>query len=170
MSARTLPKTNDRDPSEWQQGRLVEVAITDLSDTGDGVGRWEERVVFVPDTVPGDRAIVRLLNVKPNYAHGKLYELLEESTHRIRASCIVADKCGGCQWQHIAYEHQLEAKQNQVIQALERVGGFNCPPVAPSSESSLSFGLSQQSHLSIGRISYRSSASWLLPESKPSAN
>ena len=131
MSARTLPDHSAGDHPEWQQGKLVEVAITDLSDTGDGVGRWNDRVVFVPDTVPGDRALVRLLSVKPHYAHGKLYELLEASTHRIRASCIVADKCGGCQWQHIAYEYQLEAKQNQVIQALERIGGFNCPPVEP---------------------------------------
>jgi 23S rRNA (uracil1939-C5)-methyltransferase len=43
----------------------------------------------------------------------------------------VADKCGGCQWQHISYEYQLEAKQNQVIQALERIGGFISPPVEP---------------------------------------
>ncbi|MBD2449530.1 23S rRNA (uracil(1939)-C(5))-methyltransferase RlmD [Nostoc sp. FACHB-152] len=115
----------------WKQGELIEVAIADLSDTGDGVGRYEERVVFVPDTVPGDRIQVRLLHVKPKYAHGKLVQLLHPSPHRIRPSCIVADKCGGCQWQHIDYQYQLEAKRNQVIQALQRIGGFTAPPVDP---------------------------------------
>jgi 23S rRNA (uracil1939-C5)-methyltransferase len=115
----------------WKQGELIEVAIADLSDTGDGVGRYEDRVVFVPDTVPGDRVQVRLLHVKPKYAHGKLVQLLHPSPHRIRPSCIVADKCGGCQWQHIDYQYQLEAKRNQVIQALQRIGGFTAPPVDP---------------------------------------
>ncbi|MDF2388181.1 23S rRNA (uracil(1939)-C(5))-methyltransferase RlmD [Nostoc ellipsosporum NOK] len=115
----------------WRQGELIEVTIADLNDTGSGVGRFEERVVFVPDTVPGDRAIVRLVHVKPKYAHGKLHQLLQASPHRIRPSCIVADKCGGCQWQHINYEYQLAAKQNQVIQALQRIGGFVEPPVDP---------------------------------------
>ncbi|ALF55969.1 RNA methyltransferase [Nostoc piscinale CENA21] len=115
----------------WKQGELIEVAIADLTDTGDGVGRYEERVVFVPDTVPGDRVMVRLLHVKPKYAHGKLMQLLQPSPHRIRPSCIVADKCGGCQWQHIDYEYQLEAKRNQVIQALQRIGGFTTPSVDP---------------------------------------
>ena len=112
-----------------QQGDLIEIAIADLSNTGEGVGRFEELVVFVPDTVPGDRAIVRLVHVKPKYAHGKLHELLEASPHRVRPSCIVADKCGGCQWQHIDYNYQLLAKHNQVIQALQRIGGFVNPPV-----------------------------------------
>ncbi|AFY43540.1 23S rRNA (uracil(1939)-C(5))-methyltransferase RlmD [Nostoc sp. PCC 7107] len=115
----------------WKQGELIEIAIADLTDTGDGVGRYEERVVFVPDTVPGDRVQVRLLHVKPKYAHGKLIQLLHPSPHRIRPSCIVADKCGGCQWQHINYEYQLEAKRNQVIQALQRIGGFTAPSVDP---------------------------------------
>jgi 23S rRNA (uracil1939-C5)-methyltransferase len=87
--------------------------------------------VFVPDTVTGDRAIVRLLHVKPQYAHGKVHELLEPSPHRIRPRCIVADKCGGCQWQHVSDAYQHLAKQNQVVQALERIGGFEQPPVAP---------------------------------------
>jgi 23S rRNA (uracil1939-C5)-methyltransferase len=115
----------------WRQGELIEVTIADLSDTGDGVGRWDSRVVFVPDTVVGDRVVVRLVHVKPKYAHGKLKEVLQPSPYRIRPSCIVADKCGGCQWQHITYEYQLEAKRNQVIQALERIGGFMQPPVDP---------------------------------------
>lgn len=115
----------------WQQGKLIEITITALSDTGEGVGRWHERVVFVPDTVPGDRVLVRLIHVKPKYAHGNVTQLLQSSPHRIQPSCIVADKCGGCQWQHINYEYQLEAKRNQVIQALEHIGGFVQPPVDP---------------------------------------
>ncbi len=115
----------------WQQGAVVEVLITGLSDRGDGVGRSGERVVFVPDTVTGDRALVRLLRVKPQYAYGKLHQLLEASPHRERPACIVADKCGGCQWQHVDYPYQLEAKHNQVVQALQRLGGFQSPPVLP---------------------------------------
>ncbi|MGI0493830.1 23S rRNA (uracil(1939)-C(5))-methyltransferase RlmD [Alkalinema pantanalense CENA528] len=115
----------------WKQGELVEVTITDLSDGGDGVGRVDDRVVFVPDTVTGDRVSVRLLRVKPQYAHGKVENLLEASPHRVRPSCIVADKCGGCQWQHVTYEYQLEAKRNQVLQALQRIGGFSDVKVDP---------------------------------------
>ncbi|MBD2387364.1 23S rRNA (uracil(1939)-C(5))-methyltransferase RlmD [Cylindrospermum sp. FACHB-282] len=115
----------------WQQGELIEVTISDLSDTGEGVGRWDNRVVFVPDTVPGDRVIVRLVHVLPQYAHSILQQILQPSPHRIRPSCIVADKCGGCQWQQIDYNYQLIAKGNQVIQALERIGGFLQPPVDP---------------------------------------
>jgi 23S rRNA (uracil1939-C5)-methyltransferase len=122
----TAPAAN-----RWQQGQIIDVTITDLSDSGDGVGRSHDRVVFVPDTVTGDRVQIRLLRVKPQYAHGKLLELLEPSPHRIRARCIVADKCGGCQWQHVDYTYQLEAKHNQVIQALRRIGGFSEPPVNP---------------------------------------
>lgn len=115
----------------WQQGALVEITITDLSDSGDGVGRLEQRVVFVPDTVPGDRVQVRLVRVKPQYAQGKLQTVLDTSPQRIRPHCIVADKCGGCQWQHIDYTYQQVAKRNQIVQALERIGGFSQPKVQP---------------------------------------
>lgn len=115
----------------WQQGQLVEIAIADLTDEGEGVGRFQGRVVFVPDTVPGDRALVRLIRVKPQYARAKLHQLLKASNQRLRPHCIVADKCGGCQWQHVKYDYQLQAKQNQIIQTLQRIGGFAEPPVAP---------------------------------------
>ncbi len=117
--------------SQWQQGTLLELTIAELSNGGDGVGRWEGRVVFVPNTVPGDRIIARLIRVKPQYAYGKLQEIQEASPHRVRPSCIVADKCGGCQWQPVAYDYQLEAKRNLVVQDLERIGGFTAPPVDP---------------------------------------
>jgi 23S rRNA (uracil1939-C5)-methyltransferase len=151
MSIKELPDTGLVNKPQWQQGQLVEVMITDLNDTGDGVGRWDERVVFVPDTVPGDRALVRLVHVKPQYAHGKLHKLLSASTHRIRPGCIVADKCGGCQWQHVSYEYQLQVKQNQVIQALERIGGFVCPPVDPVLAAPSSLGYRNKATYPLGK-------------------
>lgn len=134
----------------WKQGELIEVNITDLSDTGDGVGRWEQRVVFVPDTVPGDHAVVRLVYVKPQFARGKLQKLLQPSCYRLRPNCIVADKCGGCQWQHINYEYQLLAKRNLVIQALERIGGFIQPPVNPVLASANAFGYRNKATYPVG--------------------
>lgn len=127
VSSETSKNTQN---NSWQQGNLVEVKITDLSDSGDGVGRFADRAVFVPDTVTGDRVLVRLLQVKAKYALGKLQKLVEASEKRIRPHCIVADKCGGCQWQHVDYDYQALAKQNQVQQALERIGGFSEPLVA----------------------------------------
>lgn len=121
--------TTEQIQSEWQQGQLLEVTIADLSNSGDGVGRWDGRVVFVPDAVPGDRLSVRLIRVKPQYAFGKIQEILEASPHRIRPSCIVADKCGGCQWQPVSYDYQLTAKRNLVMQDLERIAGLAQPPV-----------------------------------------
>ena len=140
-SGDTDTRIDEPTPDFWRQGELVEVSITDLNDTGEGVGRLGGRVVFVPDTVTGDRVLVRLVQVKPNYATGKLHQVLEESPHRIRAKCMVADKCGGCQWQHIASEYQQSAKHNLVVQALERIGGFTAPPVAPilTADSSLAY-------------------------------
>ncbi|MBD2579867.1 23S rRNA (uracil(1939)-C(5))-methyltransferase RlmD [Oscillatoria sp. FACHB-1406] len=124
-------ENRDEISSRWQQGELIEVTIADLNDTGEGVGRFGGRVVFVPDTVTGDRVLARLLRVKPQYAAAKLETLLHASPHRIRPRCIVADKCGGCQWQHVSDEYQQQAKRDRVVQALTRIGGFDNPPVAP---------------------------------------
>lgn len=115
----------------WTQGDIVELDISDLSDRGDGVGRWQDRVVFTPDTVPGDRVEVRLVRVKPAYGFGKLLTVLQPSPQRVRPACIVADKCGGCQWQTVSYPGQLAAKTQQLLAALCRIGGFEEGAIAP---------------------------------------
>ncbi|MGD1852890.1 MAG: 23S rRNA (uracil(1939)-C(5))-methyltransferase RlmD [Leptolyngbyaceae cyanobacterium] len=117
--------------SRWQQGEVIELTIDELTNSGDGVGRWQDRVVFVADAVPGDRLQVRLTRVKPAYSHGKRLDILEPSSDRIRPACIVADKCGGCQWQAVAYSQQLQAKEQQVRSVLARLGGFETVEVRP---------------------------------------
>lgn len=112
-----------------QQGDLVEVEIEDVSSEGKGIARIEQQVVFIPNTVTGDRISSRIVRVKKNYGEGKLEQLKHSSPHRIRPRCIVADKCGGCQWQHINYPYQLQIKQKQVQETLTRIGGFKDLPL-----------------------------------------
>jgi 23S rRNA (uracil1939-C5)-methyltransferase len=112
-----------------KQGDLLEIEITDLNHTGEGVGKYQGQVIFVADTVIGDRIKTRILYLKKSHAIGKIQQILQPSPHRIRPRCIVADKCGGCQWQHIEDEFQREVKRYQVQQSLERVGGFVDIPV-----------------------------------------
>jgi 23S rRNA (uracil1939-C5)-methyltransferase len=113
------------------QGELLELDIEDLNHQGEGVGRFNGCVVFVPDTVIGDRILVRILRLRKQYSEGQLEKLLVSSPHRIRPSCIVADKCGGCQWQHIDYDYQIQVKRHQVEETLARVGGFSEVEIAP---------------------------------------
>jgi 23S rRNA (uracil1939-C5)-methyltransferase len=108
----------------WQQGSLLEITIADLNTNGDGVGRWEGKVIFVPQTVPGDRVECRLDRVKRAYAQATLLQIIEPSEYRVKPQCIVADKCGGCQWQHVSIAYQRTSKVNQVQEALGRIGGF----------------------------------------------
>ncbi|MGK7946872.1 MAG: 23S rRNA (uracil(1939)-C(5))-methyltransferase RlmD [Microcystaceae cyanobacterium] len=134
---------------QWQQGALITLEITDVSHSGDGVGRSQGKVVFVPNTVTGDRCSVRLIRIKKDYSYGQLQELLTPSPHRIRPRCLVADKCGGCQWQHIEDAYQKDLKYQQVRQALTKIGQFTAPPVST---------LLTASHLS--PLSYRNKATY----------
>ncbi|BAZ44722.1 RNA methyltransferase, TrmA family protein [Chondrocystis sp. NIES-4102] len=114
-----------------QQGQIVEIEITDLNTSGEGVGRYDGKVIFVPNTVTGDRLSVKIIESKAKLAKGKIQQLLIPSPHRLRPQCIVADKCGGCQWQHIQPTYQQFAKQQQVIQAFKRLAGLEDIVVQP---------------------------------------
>ena len=114
-----------------KQGDLIPIKIIDLNTNGEGVGRIDNQVVFVPNTVTGDLIQARITQVKAKYALASLQKIVVPSQHRIRPRCIVADKCGGCQWQHIDEAYQREAKQQQVVQTLQRIGGFNDLEVEP---------------------------------------
>jgi 23S rRNA (uracil1939-C5)-methyltransferase len=136
-----------------QQGQVVELEITDLNTDGDGVGRHEGRVVFVPNTVTGDRLTAKIVQSKAKFAKGKVEKLLESSSHRLRPSCIVADKCGGCQWQHIEIDYQRSAKQQQVIQAFQRIGGFADVEIKPILHADNALNYRNKSTYPLGRSS-----------------
>lgn len=139
--------------SHLPPGQVIELEITDLNTDGDGVGRHEGQVIFVPNTVTGDRLTAKIVQSKAKFAKGKLEKLLDPSPHRIRPSCIVADKCGGCQWQHIKSDYQREAKQNQIVQAFQKIGGFRDLEVQPILHTDNTLNYRNKSTYPLGRSS-----------------
>jgi len=101
------------------------VDIRDLAAGGSGVGDLPDgRVVFVPRTAPGDRVRIKIEKSKPRWAVASLQSLLEPGPDRAKAPCPLYSECGGCQFQHVPYERQLEAKARFVTDALRRIGGM----------------------------------------------
>lgn len=91
-----------------------------------GIGRLENgKAVFVDRTAPGDLVRVEVTKDKKNFAEAKLLEVIEPGQSRIAGICPHAGLCGGCPWGHISYEAQLEAKRENTISALTRIGGWS---------------------------------------------
>jgi len=109
--------------ADWKKNTVHPLDITGYTAEGMGVARLDGRVVFVPGTIRGERWQVRLEKVNKNVAWGRGVELLEASPERIEADCPLSGKCGGCQFRHMTYAEELEAKRQRVADALERVGG-----------------------------------------------
>jgi 23S rRNA (uracil1939-C5)-methyltransferase len=105
---------------------VIQLRVHSIAAGGDGVGRSEGLVVFVPRAAPGDLALVRIDSVK-RFARGTLESVLEPSPDRVAPPCphYVVDRCGGCQLQHIRYEAQLEAKRTVVRDSLQRIARAN---------------------------------------------
>ena len=126
-----------------QKNDLITLEITDLTEEGQGVGKKDGLVFFVKDSVMGDKVEARILKVKKNYAYAKVEKLLEASPYRITPLCPVAEKCGGCQLQHLSYEKELAWKEDRIAQSLIRIAGLSPEEVERKKEGILGGVLSR---------------------------
>lgn len=111
----------------------VTLQLADIANGGDALGRDEGgRVIFVPFTLPGERAVVAIEDDRGRFAHGRLVELLEAAPGRVEPRCPHFGVCGGCHWQHASYEQQLAFKQAIVRDQLARIGRVEDAPVRPT--------------------------------------
>ena len=107
--------------------------MTALIYGGEALGRLPDgKAVFVPYLLPGERARVQIVEEKRGYARAELLDLLEASPDRINPLCAHFFICGGCHYQHMPYERQLEAKAAILKDQLERIGRLVDPPVRPA--------------------------------------
>jgi len=124
---------------------------------GAGVGRLRDgRVCFVPLTLPGERAVVRVVRSKKSFCEAELVRLLQASIHRTPPRCPVFGRCGGCTYQHAAYEQQLEIKTSQVRDLLQRMARIPSPDVRPMVGSPLEWHYRNRLavHVQDGRVGF----------------
>ena len=111
---------------------IITIDLNTYAYGGEVIGRDSEgRAVFVPYAMPGERVRVRLGEEKKGFARGELVEVVKFSLDRVDPRCSHFMECGGCHYQHIPYDIQLNAKVDILRDTLNRIGKQENPPLAP---------------------------------------
>ena len=110
---------------------LENVTIESVAAEGKALARVDGTVVFVEFAVPGDVVDIQVYKKKKNYMEGFVKRLITPSPRRLEPFCDHFGVCGGCRWQLLPYELQLQAKQQQVWDQLVRIGHLEIPPIRP---------------------------------------
>jgi len=113
-----------------QIGDRLGLTIDDIAFGGEGVGRVDDFVVFVPFVLVGETVEVEVFEVKKHFARARLLRVEKPSGERVEPVCRYFGRCGGCQYQHIRYAAQLRLKQKQIADLFERIGKFRPDVVA----------------------------------------
>jgi len=149
-------ETKGRD--KLRKGETVELTIDKMAYGGQGIGRLDQFVIFVRGGVPGDRVKAKIFKKKKAYAEARLIELITPSPDRVAATCPYVGYCGGCQWQHVGYEKQLEFKRYHAQEPIERIGGLKDVSVLPVIPSRNTFAYRNKMEFSF------SDRRWYLPD------
>lgn len=110
---------------------LQGVGITDVAAEGNSIARIDGMATFIPFGAPGDIVTLKLTRKKKSYAEGRIEAIEQPSPIRIAPRCSHFTICGGCRWQHLPYSFQLQCKQRQVTDALERIAKIELPEISP---------------------------------------
>ena len=110
---------------------LENIEIIDIAAEGNAIARVDNKVIFVPQGIPGDIVDVQVTRKKSSYMEGFIVTLKKPSSLRIEPYCSHFGVCGGCKWQHLPYNEQLKWKEKQVIDAFQRIGKIEVGKVTP---------------------------------------
>ncbi|TCN70114.1 23S rRNA (uracil(1939)-C(5))-methyltransferase RlmD [Acetobacteroides hydrogenigenes] len=110
---------------------IENLEIVDVAAEGKAIGRYNDMVVFVPQVIPGDVVNIQVNKMRKNYMEGFVTKLVTPSPLRVTPFCQHFGVCGGCKWQHLPYELQLQYKHKQVVDQLTRIGHIDLSEITP---------------------------------------
>jgi 23S rRNA (uracil1939-C5)-methyltransferase len=141
-----------------KKGQTLELDISGIAFGGRGIAKIDGLTVFVDQAIPMDRVFTRIVKRKKQYAEARTETIIQPSPFRIKAPCIYSGFCGGCKWQFLTYDKQLEYKRQHVKDAIERIGMIRDVPVHPAIPSDKIFEYRNKMEFSC------SDRRWLLPD------
>ncbi|MEW6128402.1 MAG: class I SAM-dependent RNA methyltransferase [Acidobacteriota bacterium] len=106
-------------------GDILEVTTERLTYGGEAIARYQGLAIFIPFAAPQERLLIQITEKKKNYARARIKKVLSPSPARIEPFCQYFGRCGGCQFQHVDYQTQLNEKVGFIRDALKRIGGIN---------------------------------------------
>ena len=120
----------------FKGGDILEVVAQKLVYEGDAITKIDGFPIFIEGACPEDKLKIRITKANKNYANAIIEEIIEPSPHRIKPFCPIHNVCGGCGWQHIDYNFQLEQKRNIVEENIKKFTGkdIEIRPVLASPE------------------------------------
>jgi 23S rRNA (uracil1939-C5)-methyltransferase len=136
----------------------LELSVEKTAFGGKGLARYNDYVIFIKNTLPGDKVKAKIIKRKPNYAEARLIDILEPSTLRIEAPCVYFNWCGGCTWQNLSYLDQLKIKKEHVQDSLNHLGQVKEPLIFDTLPSQKVWGYRNKMEFSFA------DRRWLLPD------
>ena len=138
---------------------LVEnIEITAVAAEGKALCRLDDKVIFVHFAAPGDVVDLQIIRKKHSYAEARIVAMHKPSPLRVEPFCPHFGVCGGCKWQHLPYDYQIECKQQQGVDNLTRIGKIELPEISPIKGSA-------KTRCYRNKLEYTfSNRSWLTPE------
>lgn len=118
-------------PPSFAIGQRLTLTVSDIAFGGEGVARAGSFVVFIPFVALGEEVEVELTEVKKQFGRAQLLRVIQPSPERVTPQCRYFGECGGCQYQHIAYDAQLRLKHKQIADLFQRIGGFPTALIDP---------------------------------------
>ena len=141
-----------------KKGELLELQVESVAFGGKGIAKIDGLTVFIDNGIPQDHLSARIIKKKKKYLEARIEAILKPSPYRIEPECEYSGLCGGCKWQSLRYEKQLEYKRQHVVDSLEHIGLFRDVKVHATIPSEKIFGYRNKMEFSC------SDRRWLLPE------
>ncbi len=144
-------ETQPEAPATVSPGERIHLTLTAWGRLGEAMAEHAGQNVFVFGGIPGEQVVAEVVRVHRKYVFATVVEVVVPSPNRVKPPCPYYGQCTGCQWQHLDYEAQLLAKQDKVLDALARVGGFASPEVSAVLPSPDEYGYRNHARFTVNR-------------------